>query len=167
MRQTNDEWMADVQALLDSFGMPLKIWQKRWAFDFKAEYRARISACDAANKVNRFWWREQNRLLREDCRVSRDCWLPDDHEGRCQTVDGALITVNRKNGIVQKIVGSQGSFDQQYTTINGKTYWTWLQDARVKLGMRVEFTEKLNHRVGPRSNPVRADVADDVRPKPD
>lgn len=164
MKRANREWVANVRAVLDSFGMPLDVWQKAWSFDFDSEYRSGASAPAAANKANRFWWREHNRSLNEECRASRDCWLPYDHQGRCETIAGEQITMNRKTGIVEKIECSDDSFGQQYTTIDGKTYWAWfgLNDG-VRIGVNVEFTEKLNHRVGPRSNPVRADVAEDIR----
>lgn len=67
---------------------------------------------------------------------------------------------------MEKIERSRDSFGQQYATIGGKTYWAWLGlNDGVEVGVKVEFTEKLNHRVGPRSNPVRADVAEDIRPR--
>ena len=164
MEQKYDAWLRDVQAELRSIGMGVEEWQRYWQFDFYSEFKAGTQVKRTAVKANRFWWWNQNRVLGEECRVSPYCWLPDDHQGRCQTIDGTLIAINRKNGTVEKIEGSRGSFDQQYTTIDGKIYWTWLGvNDGVKAGVKVEFTEKLNHRVGPRSNPVRADVAEDLR----
>lgn len=33
-----------------------------------------------------FWWREQNRELRQECRKTPGCWLPQNHQGECQPV---------------------------------------------------------------------------------
>jgi hypothetical protein len=156
-------WLREVQTVLDSSGMPLKPWQARWQFNFQLEYQLRMTPRRAAEKANRFWWQQQNRAIGEQCRDCKDCWLPVDHNGRCQTVNGDLIATNRKKGIVQKIAQGDDEFGQQYITINGKVYWTWCEPKDgVKVGVRVEFTEKLDYRVGSRSNPIRADVAEEV-----
>jgi hypothetical protein len=66
--------------------MPLGDCQKSWAFDFRAEFDAGATANDVAMKANKFWWREQNKAMQQDCRLSQDCWLPRGHQGRCQPV---------------------------------------------------------------------------------
>jgi hypothetical protein len=62
-------------------------WQKRWPFDFQGEYKAGATADDAALKANRFWWHEQNKSLKQDCRLTLNCWLPRGHQGACQPAD--------------------------------------------------------------------------------
>ena len=37
-------------------------------------------------KANRFWWREQNKSLKQDCQRTSGCWRPRDHQGECQPV---------------------------------------------------------------------------------
>jgi hypothetical protein len=37
-------------------------------------------------KANRFWWREQNKSLKQDCQRTPGCWLSRDHQGKCQPV---------------------------------------------------------------------------------
>jgi hypothetical protein len=163
VEQPFQAWLREVQTALDSFGMPLKAWQAKWQFDFHSEYKSGTPISLTAERANRFWWQQQNRAIGEQCRDCQDCWLPVDHDGRCQTVNGDLIATNRKKGIVQKIAQGDDEFGQQYITINGKVYWTWCEPKDgVKVGVRVEFTEKLDYRVGSRSNSIRADVAEEV-----
>ena len=38
-------------------------------------------------KANRFWWHEQNKSLKQDCRSTPNCWLPRGHQGPCQPVN--------------------------------------------------------------------------------
>jgi hypothetical protein len=40
MTASYDAWLNDVQDALSSINMPLKDWQKTWAFDFQAEFIA-------------------------------------------------------------------------------------------------------------------------------
>lgn len=145
VEQSFQEWLREVQVELDSIGMPLNAWQARWQFDFRAEYEAENLPRRVAERANRFWWREQNRAIGERCRFSQHCWLPVDHDGLCQDVNGDLIATNRNTGIVQKIEQGDDEFGQQYTTIDGTVYWTWCEPrARIKVGAKVEFTEKLD-----------------------
>ena len=37
---------------------------------FSREYEAGTKAGEAAMKANRFWWREQNKSLKQDCRLT-------------------------------------------------------------------------------------------------
>ena len=64
--------------------MPFDDWQSRWRFDFRLQFESGAKANDAAMKANRFWWREQNRALKQDCRDSPGCWLPRGHQGACE-----------------------------------------------------------------------------------
>jgi hypothetical protein len=34
-------------------------------------------------KANRFWWREQNKSMKQDCRETSGCWLAQGHQGEC------------------------------------------------------------------------------------
>jgi hypothetical protein len=80
-------WIGEVQKVLRSINMPMDDWQKVWPFDFPGQYKAGTKANDTAMKANRFWWREQNRSLKQDCRLTPTCWLPRDHQGSCQPMD--------------------------------------------------------------------------------
>jgi len=81
-----DKWLDGVKEALRSINMPFDDWQSRWRFDFRREFDAGSKANDAAMKANRFWWREQNRVLKQDCRNVSDCWLPRGHQGPCQPI---------------------------------------------------------------------------------
>lgn len=77
-------WLSEVRDALHSINMPMDDWQTIWSFDFRAEYNAGTEADDAAMKANRFWWHEQNKSLKQDCRQTPNCWLPRGHQGACQ-----------------------------------------------------------------------------------
>lgn len=77
-------WICDVEQALSSINMSMEDWQGRWPFDFLAEYEAGTKADDAAMKANRFWWFEQNKMLKQDCRSTPNCWLPRGHRGNCE-----------------------------------------------------------------------------------
>ncbi|HTA22654.1 MAG TPA: hypothetical protein VK763_03905 [Terriglobales bacterium] len=84
--KTYELWLKDVQAALNSINMPFDDWQHMWRFDFENEFNAGVKADDAAMKANRYWWQEQNKSLKRDCRESEECWLPRGHQGPCQPV---------------------------------------------------------------------------------
>jgi hypothetical protein len=77
-----DVWLGKVRAALNSINMPMEDWQATWHFDFEAEYKAGAKAEDVALSANRFWWREQNKSLKQNCPVTPDCWLPRGTSGR-------------------------------------------------------------------------------------
>jgi hypothetical protein len=54
------------------------------AIRLQREFKAGVKADDAAMKGNRFWWHEQNKSLRQDCRNMPNCWLPRGHQGACE-----------------------------------------------------------------------------------
>lgn len=81
-----ETWLNQVRTSLNAINMPMDDWQKTWAFDFDAEYRAGASAGQTAHKANRFWWHNQNLALQQNCTRTPDCWLPRDHEGECEPV---------------------------------------------------------------------------------
>jgi len=80
------DWIDEVQQALSAINMSMDDWQSLWPFDFQSEYTAGTKADDAAMNANRFWWHEQNRSLKQDCRLTPDCWLPRGHQGSCQPV---------------------------------------------------------------------------------
>ena len=86
MPETYDGWLNEVRTALQSINMPLDEWQRTRPFDFTREYEAGTDPGLAAEKANRFWWFEQNKALKQDCRLTPNCWLPRGHQGRCQPV---------------------------------------------------------------------------------
>jgi hypothetical protein len=82
--ETYEGWLKDVQAALRSINMPFDVWQKVWRFDFEREFNAGVKADDATMKANRFWWHEQNKAVKKDCRQTSNGWLPRGHQGECQ-----------------------------------------------------------------------------------
>jgi hypothetical protein len=86
MADAYNMWLDEVRDALRSINMPMEDWQKTWAFDFAAEYQRGTSPDAAATKANRFWWSEQNKSLKKDCREMPGCWLPRGHTGECQPV---------------------------------------------------------------------------------
>lgn len=86
MEQTYDPWLTDVKDALLSISMPMDAWQQRWRYNFDDEFRAGIAAAAAADKANRFWWREQNKAIGHGCTLTPDCWLPWGHSGECGLV---------------------------------------------------------------------------------
>src|SRR5438128_9939992 len=66
MADPHEVWIGEVRRALGSVNMSMDDWQSLWPFDFQAEDRAGTKAADAAMKANRFWWREQNRSLKQD-----------------------------------------------------------------------------------------------------
>lgn len=84
MTESFEQWMHKVRAAFDALNMPMADWQTIGAFDYRSEYDAGVKPDDAAKKANRYWWREWNKSLNQDCRASKDCWLPRGHEGQCE-----------------------------------------------------------------------------------
>jgi hypothetical protein len=80
-------WLNEVRATLASINMPMDDWQGAWSFDFSLEFKAGTAAKVAAEMANRYWWHEQNKALKQDCRKNQGCWLPRDHQGACQPVE--------------------------------------------------------------------------------
>ena len=79
-------WLDQVRDALRSINMQMDDWQPIWSFDFSQTYQAGTTPGDAAMKANRFWWREQNKSLKQDCAKTPGCWLPLDHQGACQPI---------------------------------------------------------------------------------
>lgn len=84
MPENYETWLSDVKTALRAINMPMEDWQRVWEFDFAAEFNAGTDPKRAADRANRFWWREQNVSLRQDCQRMPDCWLPRGHQGPCE-----------------------------------------------------------------------------------
>lgn len=80
------EWFAQVRKDLASINMGVEDWQKLWPFDFEREYKTGSSPSSTASNANRFWWFHQNRALKQECKISKNCWLPTGHQGGCEPV---------------------------------------------------------------------------------
>ncbi len=91
MAEAYDVWLDEVQAALESLNMPMDDWQGRWPFDFAREYRAGVSPADAAESANRYWWREQNKAVGQECQRTPQCWLSKGHQGRCEAISEGAI----------------------------------------------------------------------------
>jgi hypothetical protein len=63
-------------------------WQRTGEFDFRGQFEKGSAPADAAEAANRFWWHEQNKALKQDCRKTADCWLPRGHQGDCLPITG-------------------------------------------------------------------------------
>jgi hypothetical protein len=77
-----DQWFAEVKESLSSVSMNLDDWQRRWRFDFMAQYTRGVQAGHAAIAANRFWWYEQNKAMGKNCTRTDSCWLPSGHQGQ-------------------------------------------------------------------------------------
>lgn len=86
MAESYEKWRNEVRVAFDSLNLPAADWQAVGVFDYRKEYDAGVKPQDAAMKANRYWWREWNKSLNQDCRKTDDCWLPRGHQGQCQPV---------------------------------------------------------------------------------
>jgi hypothetical protein len=81
-----ETWLQNVDEALKSINMPMDEWQSIWPFDFRSAYAGGVSADNAAVKANRFWWKQQNKSVNQECHKTPDCWLPQNHQGECESV---------------------------------------------------------------------------------
>jgi len=88
MADSYEIWFEEVKDALRSINMPIEDWQGVWPFDFSGEHDEGATPDDAAMKANRYWWHQQNKSLKQDCQRTPSCWLPRDHQGKCQPVYG-------------------------------------------------------------------------------
>ncbi len=132
MADEDKVWIAGVRLALSSINMSMDDWQSIWPFDFQAEYKAGAKADDAAMKANRFWWREQNRSLKKDCRLTTNCWLPYGHQGDCQPVNsdshGNRPTASYDQGDYVKV-----EFPDEATGIGE---WMWVRITQIAVTRR-------------------------------
>jgi hypothetical protein len=84
MADAYELWLDQVRDALRAINMHVEDWQGVWPFDFSAEYAAGANPDATAMKANRFWWRQQNKSLKQDCHNTPGCWLPRGHQGECQ-----------------------------------------------------------------------------------
>jgi hypothetical protein len=84
MADAYEVWLDQVRDALRSINMRIEDWQGVWPFNFSAEYGAGTNPDATAIKANRFWWREQNKSMKQDCQKTPGCWLPKGHQGGCQ-----------------------------------------------------------------------------------
>jgi hypothetical protein len=120
MSNTYKTWISEVQEALGSINMSMDDWQSRWPFDFQAEYKTGSKADDAAMKANRFWWHEQNKSLKQDCRSTPNCWLSRGHQGPCQPVNtDSCLKPNYERGDFVKV-----EFQDETTGIGE---WMWVR----------------------------------------
>jgi hypothetical protein len=76
----------------------------------------------------------------------------------------------KKTGVIENIKITHGELGQQYTTINGKVYYTWFDFMDgIREGVLVEYEEELNKRIASYPHPgnpdagIFADVASKIR----
>lgn len=77
-------WLDQVREALHSINMEMGDWQPVFAFDFQAAHDAGDTPDEAAMRANKFWWRRQNESLKAECLKTPGCWLPREHQGRCE-----------------------------------------------------------------------------------
>jgi hypothetical protein len=134
MSKAYEVWIGEVQGALRSINMSIGDWQTRWPFDFQAEYKAGIKANDAAMKANRFWWQQQNKSLKQDCRLTSTCWLPRAHQGPCQPVNSESLlspTSAYEHGDYVKV-----EFPDEITGIGE---WMWVRVTRCDHEKQIVF----------------------------
>ncbi|MGA8152429.1 MAG: hypothetical protein WB952_15860 [Terriglobales bacterium] len=116
-----ERWLDRVREALDSINMPMEEWQSIRPFDFRAEYCKGVNPDDAAMRANRFWWHEQNKSLKQECRKEPNCWLPRGHQGPCQPIsqDSGAATPTYERGDYVKV-----EFPDEATGIGE---WMWVR----------------------------------------
>ena len=129
-----EAWISDVEEALGSINMSMDEWQSRWPFDFQAEYKAGTKTDDAAMKANRFWWFEQNKFLKQDCRSTPNCWLPRGHQEPCQTLNSDAR--NPQQPAYQRGDYVKVEFPDEITGIGE---WMWVRVTRCDAGKQLVF----------------------------
>lgn len=134
MADLYEKWLSDVQAALQSMNMPFNDWQKLWPFDFRQEFKAGAKADDDAAKANHFWWHQQNKSLKQDCRKTANCWLPHGHQGECQPVSSGVTQPTYAPGDYVK-----AEFPDKAT---GIAEWMWVRVSRCDLAITDQETRR-------------------------
>jgi len=106
MADAYEAWLDQVRDALRSINMAMEDWQPLWPFDFSGEHDTGTTPDEAAMKANRYWWHQQNKSLKQDCRQTPNCWLPRGHQGACQPVSNA--TYERGDYIKVEFPGEAG-----------------------------------------------------------
>jgi hypothetical protein len=63
MRAEYEEWLIEVEKVLNRINMSMTDWQPIWPFDFKAAFERGCGIDEAAIAANGFWWRHQEEVL--------------------------------------------------------------------------------------------------------
>ncbi len=79
-------WIKHVRDQLDSMHMATNEWQAFSAYNFRRSYESGTMPDEAAGRAFRFWWRQQHKVLHDDCHKAVNCWLKSGHEGECQPI---------------------------------------------------------------------------------
>lgn len=89
--------MKRVREQLESLQMAPDLWQAEWAYNFRRSYQSGTAPSEAAKRANRYWWREQHKVLHRQCDRAVNCWLPRGHAGECQPIVGQNAGNNGSN----------------------------------------------------------------------
>lgn len=79
-------WMKEVCELLAADSMAVSEWQSHFPYNFHRSFESGTSPTEAATRVHRFWWREQEKRLHKQCDQAANCWLSRGHDGDCQPI---------------------------------------------------------------------------------
>ena len=157
MIETYDIWLDQVRDALRSINMHFEDWQVVWPFDFASEYSVGTKPDDTAMKANGYWWRQQNKSLGRDCQKIPGCWLPRDHQGRCQPAyeRGDYVKVelaDETTGVAEWMWMIVDHCDEDKRLVFGTLDNEPLNDygKKVKLGsqLAVNYTQIREHRKG-------------------
>jgi hypothetical protein len=146
MTETYEDWLGKVKEALSTINMPMDDWQAIWPFDFREEYQAGEGADRAAMKANRFWWRQQNKSLKQECQRGLDCCLPSGHQGPCQSVS------QHKAGQYEPGDYIKVEFPDE---ANGIGEWMWVRVARSDDEKRIVFGVLDNEPIGDYEGKIR------------
>ncbi len=80
--------MKTVCDLLEANRMAVDEWQSQFPYNFRRSFETGTSPIDAATRANRFWWREQEKVLHNECDKVANCWRGRGHKGPCQPIVG-------------------------------------------------------------------------------
>ncbi|MGH9521859.1 MAG: hypothetical protein ACRD3E_04940 [Terriglobales bacterium] len=88
---TYGTWIKRVRAELESMHMATDEWQAFWTYNFHRSYQSGTAPTEAAERAHRFWWREQYKLLHNECTRAANCCLQRGHQGECQPIVGSCV----------------------------------------------------------------------------
>jgi len=99
-------------------------------------------------KANRFWWLNQNKSLRRECRSTPNCWLPSGHQQPCEPLNGDS-DANRQQTHYRRGDFVKVEFPDKTTGIGE---WMWVRvtrcDEQKELVFGVLDNEPLNNYEG-------------------
>jgi hypothetical protein len=79
-------WMKEVREVLEANRIAVNEWQSLFPYNFRRSFDSGTSPVEAANRMHRFWWREQEKGLHRQCDKAANCWLSRGHNGDCQPI---------------------------------------------------------------------------------